>query len=202
MKLYFSPGACSLSVRILLNELGIIADYERVDFKTGKTASGRSFSDINPKKVVPVLLTDENEYLTENIAIHQFLADNYKNHQLLPSIGDFNRYRVLEFSSFIATDVHKGFGPLFNAKISSEDKNDLYIPIIKKRFSYLNTHLENKSYLVTENFTIADAYLFVIITWLSPFKIELSEWPSVEKYFLQLKERESIQKSLAEEKNN
>lgn len=199
MKLYFSPGACSMSVRILLHEIGKDVEYIPVDLKTKKTANGDDFKKINPKGAVPVLVTDKNEVLTENTAIHQYLADTNKATTLLPPVGDIARYRVLELSSYLCSDVHKSFGALFSKDIPDDLKNKIFIPLLKMKLDYLNTVLQNKKFLTNEQFTIADAYLFVMLTWIKHFHIELDQWPALASYFLELKKRKSIQQALEEE---
>src|SRR5437870_2266196 len=113
MKLYYSKGACSLAVRILINELNISCKYEAVNLKTKETETGKNFYEINPKGAVPTLILENNNVLTENAVIHQYLADQQKAHHLLPNLNDFKRYQVLEWLNFIATELHKGFSPLF-----------------------------------------------------------------------------------------
>src|SRR5690349_19217638 len=122
MKLYYSKGACSLAVRIIINEIGLQSEYEAVDLKTKKTATGQDFLKINPKGSVPVIQTDEKQILTENAVIQQYLADTNKATQLLPALGNFERYRVLEWLNFISTELHKGFSPLFNPNVPNELK--------------------------------------------------------------------------------
>lgn len=200
MKLYFSPGACSLSVRILLNELNIAAEYEAVDLKTKKTATGADYRTINSKGSVPALLIDSKECLTENTTIHQYIADTCQAHQLLPPLGDFKRYRVLEWSSFLSSDMHKSFSPLFNPEVSIENKDAIFIPILKKKLAYLNDHLQGKQYLANDTFTIADAYLFVMLRWLKAVRVDINEWPALTNYFTELKTRKSIQQSLEQER--
>lgn len=122
MKLYYSAGTCSLAVRIIINEIGLPSTYEAVDLKTKKTASGQDFLQINPKGSVPVIVTDDNEILTENSVIQQYLADKNNASSLLPALGHFKRYRVLEWLNYISTELHKGCGPLFSPSIPVELK--------------------------------------------------------------------------------
>ena len=125
MKLYYSPGACSLAVRILINEMGLDAEYESVDLKTKKTATGQDFKKINPKSVVPTLELDNKEILTENAVIQQYLADMNHATELLPAVNDFKRHRVLEWQTYVATELHKGMSPLFHAKYPDEIKENV-----------------------------------------------------------------------------
>ena len=112
MRLYYSKGACSLAVRIIINEIGTKCEYEAVDLKSKKTETGQDFLTINPKGAVPTLLTENNEILTEALVIQVYLADQFKNHQLLAPLGDFKRYRTMEWLNYVATELHKGVGIL------------------------------------------------------------------------------------------
>ena len=138
MKLYYSRGACSLTVRIIINELAIPCDYEAVNLKTKKTENDEDYFKINPKGAVPALELANQEILTENAAILQYLADEFKATSLLPPMGNFKRYRVLEWLSFVSSDVHKLFGPLFNPLVSQESKDDIFIPALKKKFKFVD----------------------------------------------------------------
>lgn len=201
MKLYYSNGACSLVPRIIINELKLPCTFVAVNLKESpkKTQEGDIFATITPKDAVPVLQTDDGQILTENAVILQYLADTAKATQLLPPIGDFNRYRVLEWVNFIATDLHKGVGALFNPKLTQQMKDEVTLPIIQRKLSFVNDALQNKKYLMGDHFTLPDAYLFVILTWCIHFKIDLSQMPSLEKYFLNLQTVPAVRKSLEEE---
>lgn len=199
MKLYYSKGACSLAVRIIINELAIPCDYESVNLKTKKTETGGDFLKINPKGSVPTLELANKEILTENTAIQQYLADEFKATPLLPAVGNFKRYRVLEWLSFTSSDLHKGFAPLFNPTVPQEDKDKIFIPVLKNKFKFVDEHLSKNKFLLGDSFTLPDAYLFVLIRWFPAFKIELSEFPNLERYKAELKKRRSIQDALTEE---
>lgn len=199
MKLYYSKGACSLVCRIIINELGLSCEFESVDLATKQTQQGNNFYDINPKGAVPVIITNDNKTLTENAVILQYLADSEKAETLLPPLGQFTRYRVLEWLNFVATELHKGFGPLFNKNIPQEIKDSIFIPIIKSKLDYANQQLENTSYLCGDQFTLPDAYLFVMLTWALHFRINLQELPQLSGYFAEMQKRPSIQQALADE---
>ncbi len=199
MKLYYSPGACSLIVRIVINELGLESSYEAVNLKTKKTANGHDYLTINPKGSVPLLELDDGLSLTENAIIIQYLADKEKALELLPGLHDFNRYRVLEWLNYIATDIHKGFGVLFNPAIPQILKDDVLIPVLKTKFNHINNHLQKHDYLNGSTFTLPDAYLFVMLRWALMFKLNLEQWPHIARYFQNLSERDSIKKSLTDE---
>ena len=201
MKLYYSRGACSLTVRTILHELGIEnCEFEAVDLKTKKTEKGTDFFTINGKGGVPTLELDNGEVLTENTAIIQYLADTHKAEQLFPPIGNFQRYRVSEWLSFINSDLHKTCGALFNPRIPAELKEEIFKPILKKHLSWLNQQIGKRHYLVNDHFTIADAYLFVVLTWLPHMGLDFAGLGDLEHYFNELKKRKSIAQAFADEK--
>jgi glutathione S-transferase len=199
MKLYFTKGACSLVVRIICNELNLNIDYEAVDLRAKKTSAGEDYYAINPKGAVPALQLDDKQILTENSAILQYLADTHHADQLLPTVGDFSRYRVIEWLGYMNSEVHKNFGGLLNKAIPEEIKQNIFLPMLKSKFEFLDKNLQQKKYLLGDNFTLPDAYLFVMIRWLSIFKIDIAGWSNLDRYYNELKSRKSIQKSLADE---
>lgn len=199
MKLFYTKGACSLATRIVINEIGIDCEYESVDLRTKRTESGEDYLKINPKGAVPALLIYDNEVLTENTVIQQYLADKNKAVNLLPAIGNLKRYRVLEWLNYISTELHKSFGSLFNPVIPQELKDKYLVPLLKAKFDFVNNQLKNKDYLYSSTFTLPDAYLFVMILWTYHFKFDLNAWPYIAHYFSGLQQRKSIKKSLEEE---
>lgn len=200
MKLYYSRGACSMAVRIVIHEIGLQCDFESVDLKTKKTENGEDFLKVNPKGAVPVLLVKENkEVLTENSVIQQYLADKYNAIQLLSSVGDFKRYRILEWLNYVSTELHKNCSVLFNPTINEELKNTLFKPILKNKINFVDHVLGKNAYLCGNDFTLPDAYLFVVLLWLKHFDMKLNQWENIPNYFENLKTRPSIQKSLIEE---
>lgn len=200
MKLFYTKGACSLVVRIIINEMGLQAEYEAVDLKTKKTSTGKDFLAINPKGAVPVLQLKNGEFLTENAVILQYLADESKATHLLPKIGDLNRYRVLEWLNYITTELHKGFGALFNPTVPAEIKEQIFIPLIKAKLGYVDNHLQNSPYLIGDHFTLPDAYLFVMLRWSNYFNIDIKAQSHLWRYLTELNQRKSIQASLIQEK--
>jgi len=199
MKLFFSKGACSLVVRIVINEIGLDSKFESVNLRTKKTESGEDFLTINPKGGVPVLELPNGEILTENAIILQYLCDKSNANQLLPQVDDFNRYKVLEWLNYISTELHKGMGLLFNQAISQELKNEILIPMIKTKLNFVNHHLQNNKFLMGEKFSLPDAYLYVMLLWTSYFNVDLKEWVNLTRYFDALNHRKSIQLSLKQE---
>ncbi|MBS0351712.1 MAG: glutathione transferase GstA [Proteobacteria bacterium] len=199
MKLYYIKGACSLAVRILINQLQLNCQYISVDLSSKKTQSGDDFNKINPKGYVPALLLDNDQLLTENIAIQQYLADTYPEGNLLPPIGDFNRYLVLEKLAFVSTELHKGFSPIFNPSIDAKIKNEIFVSQLQKKFSYLNQGLSQKKFLMGDHFTLPDAYFYVMLFWGKKFSLDFSNHQNLQAYFQRLSQHPAIKKSLEEE---
>lgn len=199
MKLYYSPGACSLAVRIIINELGLPAEFEKVDLRSKKTETGADFLAVNIKGAVPTIALDDGSTLTENTVILQYLADSSKAYALLPAVGDFARYRVLIWVNYITTELHKTFGLLFNPNMPQNVKDEIVVPLILDKFRYVDNHLKKSSYLSGDTFSLPDAYLFVILRWAHYFKIDLTEYTALVSYFKELSKRPSIEKSLKEE---
>lgn len=199
MKLYFSPGACSLSPHIVLREAGLSFQLEKVDLRSKQTATGVDFKTINPKGSVPALELDDGQILTEGPAVVQYLADLVPDKQLAPAAGSMARYRLMEWLNFISTELHKGFSPLFNPAMPEPAKK-ITLDRLISRFDYLETQLHGSGYLLGSQFTVADAYLFVILRWCGAFDIDLSRWLMIEAYFKRVDERPAVQAALAAEK--
>lgn len=199
MKLYFSKGACSLAVRIILNEIDIPCEYISVNLKTKTTERGEDFLKVNSKGAVPVLELVNGERLTENLAIQQYLADEFKATPLLPPLGNFKRYRVLEWLNYISTELHKGCSPLFNSMLLEDVKENHFIPALKKKIAWVEEHLSKNKFLMSDQYTLADGYLFVILRWLPALKIGFSAYPSCVRFMEDLKKRKAIQDALKDE---
>jgi glutathione S-transferase len=198
MKLYFSPGACSLSPHIVLREAGLTFDLEQVDLKTKKTKSGADFLAINPKGQVPVLKLDNGEQLTEGPAIVQYIADQKPASGLAPAAGTMARYHLIEWLNFVTSELHKGFVPLFAAN-TPED----YKPIVKeslgKKFALLDQHFANHKYLMGDAFTVADAYCFVVLNWTNFVKLDLTPYANLRSYMQRIATRPKVQEALKAE---
>lgn len=199
MKLYYSKGACSLVSRILLNELNISFNDESVDLKTKKTQSGADFLSINPKGAVPCIQLDNGDVITENQVIAQYLCDTTKEQSLLAPVGDLKRYRTLEWLNYISTEIHKTFGVFFNPTISDEVKDQSFKPIIISKFTYMDKHLKNKQYIMGNQFTPPDAYLFVMLMWSKFLKFDLSHLHDLLAFDERMKNHPSVMKSLQQE---
>ena len=199
MKLYYAPGACSLSPHIALIEAGFAHDLVKVDTKTRQFDGGGDFLAVNSKGYVPVLELDDGQRLTEGPAIVQYIADRKPESGLAPKPGTLERVRVQEWLNFTTSEIHKGFSPLFYAD-TPEDYKAIVRARLGKRFDWLATQLEGKTYLLGETFTVADAYLFTVINWtMATPPIELAKWPNVKAYCERLRQRPSIAKAVAEE---
>lgn len=198
MKLYFSPGACSLTPHIVLLEAGLDFSTEKVDLRDKQTAGGADYRLVNPKGAVPALLLKDGEVLTEVAAIVQFLADLVPEKQLAPLPGSFERYRLVEWLNYIGTEVHKGFGPLFN-RAGTPEMRDMAISALTLRFGHLARSLEGRDYLMGERFTAADAYLFTILNWCGFTGIDLAPWPVLGAFQARVAARPAVQQALRDE---
>lgn len=192
LKLYYSPGACSQAVHIALHEAGIEHHSERVDLRAKRTAGGADYWAINPKGAVPALDLGDGQILTENAAILQFIGDLAGDEALFPPVGDLRRYRLLEWLNFIATELHKGFGPLWNPD-SSEDAKQGAREMLSKRFDFAERQLGDKPFAMGESFTLPDAYLFVMLGWTGMHGIDLARWPALAAYRRRLSDRPAMQ---------
>jgi glutathione S-transferase len=181
MKLYYLAGACSLASYIALNEAGIKFEAVPVDRKNRKTPDGEDFNAINTKGYVPALRLDNGELLTENVAVLQYIADLNPAAKLAPAAGTLERYRLMEWLSYINSEIHKSFGPLFNPT-ASEDVKKFALANLTKRVDWLQNALGSKTFLMGEQFTVADAYLFVILGWFSRVGIDLGQWPALKRF--------------------
>lgn len=200
MKLYYSKGAASLATRIMINEMKLECTFESVDLQTKITETGENYLNITHKGYVPALKINEKTILTETAIILEYLADQHCANELVPELGNINRYRVLEWTNFISTELHKSCAILLNPNIAEKTKDVLFNTGLKIKINLVNDHLSKNKYLVQDRFTIADGYLFTVLFWLPHFlKIELSPWPSLLSYFLNLKNRSSIQRAFQEE---
>jgi glutathione S-transferase len=198
MKLYFSPGACSLSPHIVLEEAGLAADYVKVDLRTHKTADGTDFYTINGKGYVPALQLDDGSLLTEGPAIVQYLADKAPASGLVPANGTLERYRIQEWLNYLSTEIHKSLGLLFDASLPAEVRAGI-VARIGKRFDWLTKQIGAKPYLTGEHFTVADAYLFTLLNWKDWLKLDLSQWPALEAYHARVLARPKVQAALKAE---
>jgi glutathione S-transferase len=195
MKLYYSPGACSLSPHIVAREAGIPIELVKVDLKAKKTESGEDFAKVNPKGYVPTLRLDDGSVLTEGPAIVQYLADQKAASGLAPAAGSKERYKLTEWLAFLNSEVHKTWSALWNPKAERA-------PIEEKlfqRLDYVNAELKSRPFLMGERFSVADAYLFTLLNWGQWTKVDLSRWPSLQQFAERVKARPKVQEALKAE---
>jgi glutathione S-transferase len=198
MKLYYAPGACSLSPHIISRELGLELTLVKVDNSTKKTEDGRDYLAINPKGYVPAIELDNGEILTENTAIVQYLADRKPEAGLAPANGTFERYRLQEMLGYINSELHKSYGPMFNPKILPEVRQEK-VDTLRKRYGLIEKALEGKSFLFGETFTVADAYLFVITNWAGFLKVDISDFPNLLAFQQRVAARPAVRAALVAE---
>jgi glutathione S-transferase len=194
MKLYFSPGACSLAPHIVLFETGLPFTTEQVNLRTKITAGGADFTTINPNGYVPALELRDGTVLTEGPAITQFLADLKPASNLAPPNGTLERYQLVSLLNFISTEIHKNFSPLFNPAAGPDVQRDRRAALAT-RFAYLEQALAGKDFLTGDTFTIADAYLFTVLSWAGIVKVDLADFDRLQAYLARVALRPSVQQA-------
>jgi glutathione S-transferase len=197
MKLYYAPAACSLAPHIALAEAGLPYQLVRVDLGKHQLPDGSDYYGVNPKGYVPVIERDDGSRLTEAAVILQYIADR-KPGTLAPAPGADERYHVIEWLNFIATELHKGFGPLWKPTTPDAYKA-IVIENLGKRFDYIAPILARQPFIAGDAFTIADAYLFTILNWTNVLKVDLARWPSLTQYLDRIAARSGVRKALQEE---
>lgn len=198
MKLYYAPGACSLAVNIALHEAGIPFELDRVDNKAKVTKGGENFWDVNPKGVVPVLKLDDGTSMTEALALLIYVAGQKPEATLMPKAGSMDYYRALEWLTYIATEVHKQFTPLFKDNTPGD-----YRVIAKKNvldaFKHIDERLAGKQWLVGNGFSVADIYLFVVSNWARFQEIDITQWKNIEDLRTRVRARPKVQDAMKAE---
>ena len=197
MKLYYAPAACSLAPHIAAREAGLDLVLEKVDLKAKKTESGRDYLSINSKGAVPALEIDGGEVLTENAIVLQYLADKAPQSGLVVSNG-MARWRFLELVNFIATELHKGFGPLWDPRTSATGR-DIAVENLSKRFDILDRQLGNQTYLTGDRFTIANAYAYAVLNWTKIHNIDVGRWPRLMAFLDRVAARPAVRRARTEE---
>jgi glutathione S-transferase len=198
MKLYYSPGACSLSPHIALREAGLNFELVQVDLATKKTASGQNYLEINPAGYVPCLQLDDGRTLTEGPAILQYVADQVPGKLLAPANRSFERYHLQQWLNFISTELHKNFSPLFNPAASEDWKNAVR-QTIAARLGVVATRFKDAPYLLGDSLSVADIYLFVVLSWGAYVNLDLSPWPALQDFMGRVGGREAVQAALRAE---
>jgi glutathione S-transferase len=200
MRLYFKPGACSLASRIILTELGLPYEAHKVDTGTALTESGVDYRTINPKGYVPALELENGEFLTENPAILQFLADTHPEAALAPAYGTLERARLQEWLNFISSELHKAYSPFFSGRILEEADKERIHAVLARRIGDVEHRLaDGRSYALGERFSVADAYLFVVLNWSNFIGIDLAPWPHLVRYVQRVASRPAVRTAMTSE---
>ena len=198
MKLYYSPGACSLSPHIALREAGLNFELGQVDLASKKTASGQDYLEINPAGYVPCLQLDDGRMLSEGPAILQYVADQVPGKHLAPANGSFERYHLQQWLNFISAELHKNFSPLFNPATSDDWKNAVR-KTLNSRLGQVARHLQRGPYLLGDQLSVADIYLFVVVGWSAHVNLDISPWPALQAFMGRVGGREAVQAALRAE---
>ena len=198
MKLYYSPGACSQAPHIALREAGITFTTEKVDLREKTTETGANFRTINPKGYVPALEVKPGVVMTELAVLLQYIADQVPERKLAPEPTSPARYELQSWLNFIATEIHKGFSPLFKPTVPADVK-EIFKGFLSLRLDYLESQLEQREYLMTSGFSMADIYLFVVTGWGEKTGVDLSKWPALVAYRARIAQRPAVKAALAAE---
>jgi len=197
MKLYYSPGACSLSPHIALLEAGLPYDLVKVDLRAKKLENGDDYLKVNPKGQVPALALDSGELVTEGPVIVQMIADK-AGKNLAPARDSAERYKLLEWLNYITGELHKNFGPMFSPVLADEAKA-FFKERVMGKFKYVDSQLAGRDYLMGQHFTVADGYLFTMLTWADRMKFDLSAFPNLLAYKARVAARPKVQEALNRE---
>ena len=198
MKLYYLKGACSLASYIALNETGLPFQATAIDRATKKTGDGEDFNAVNSKGYAPAVRLDDGQVLTENLAVLQYIADQAPQSKLAPPAGTIERYRLVEWLAFINSEVHKAISPLFAATASDDVKN-FARGNLTKRLDWLDGQFGGRPFLTGEQFTVADAYLFVVLGWFGRVGLDLAKWPVLQAFHSRVGGRPSVEKAMKAE---
>jgi len=198
MKLYYSPGACSLSPHIALLEAGLPYDLVKVDLKAKKLENGDDYLKVNPKGQVPALALDSGELVTEGPVIVQMIADKAAAKNLAPARDSAERYKLQEWLNFITTELHKNFGPMFSP-VLSDDAKAFFKDRVMAKFKYIDGQLAGRDYLMGKQFTVADGYLFTMLSWADRMKFDLAALPNLVAYKARVGARPKVQEALTKE---
>lgn len=198
MKLYFSPGACSLASHIVLRESGAAFTLEKIDTTKHLTATGADYYAINPKGQVPLLELDDGTRLSEGPVLAQFIADQAANKTLMPAAGSLARYRVMEWQSYVTSELHKSFTPLFNPEFDVSAKA-LHARLLRKKYEWIDSRLAAANYLTGDEFTAADAYLFTVTGWAKYVNLDLSDLAHLQRFLARVAARPAVREAMKAE---
>ncbi len=193
MKLYYTPGACSLAVHITLRETGVPFELEKVDLKRKQTENGRNYAEINPKGSVPALELDNGEVLTEAGVCLQYVADLAPQRKLAPLAGTLPRYRLMEWLNYISSELHKTLGRLF-ANPPADQREEI-VALASRRFDYVASRLSGSGFLTGPDFTVADAYLYAVLNWTHLLKVDITPWPALGDFVARVGRRGTVQEA-------
>ena len=198
MKLYYAPGACSMSPHIVMHEIGKKFEIEKVDLGAKKTETGADFNKINPKGYVPALEIKKGEILTEGAVIVQYLADKAKASKLVGKAGSTTRYKTMEWLNYIGSELHKSMGALFNKSLHEETRAAT-IERVGKRLDHLDKHLAANKFITGKSFSVADAYAFTVLNWGQWVNVDISKWKNIAAYMARMATRPSVKAALKAE---
>lgn len=200
MHLYFKPGACSLAARIVLTELNVPFEATQVDTKTGLTAAGADYRSINPRGYVPALVLQDGTVITENPAILQYIADRHGAEAQKPAAGTLDRVRLQEALNFISSELHKAFSPYFGERPLSQAEREAAEAVLVRRIGDVaSMFADGRSFVLGKAYSVADAYLFVVLNWARFVGLDLTRWPQVERYVSSMASRPAVRKAMADE---
>ena len=191
MKLYYLTGACSLASSIALREAGLAFELVKVDRRTKRTADGLDFNEVNPKGYVPALRLDDGAVLTENVTVLQYIADRNPSAKLAPPAGTMERYRLMEWLSFINSEVHKQFTPLFRQE-APEETRQYARKNLAVRLGYLQRTIGSRNFVMGEQYTVADPYLYTVLGWGAHVDVDLGQWPELKRYVERIGQRQHV----------
>jgi glutathione S-transferase len=198
MKLYYSPGACSLAPHIVSREAGLPVELIKVDLGARKTEKGEDYLAINSKGYVPAVRLDDGQVMTEVATLLQYLADQKPQSNLIPAFGTPERYRAMEWLNFIGSEIHKGFGPLWDPKISADAKTAIKGKLAS-RLKWLDRELEGREYLAGKQFSVADAYAFTVLNWASMLDVDLKPYPNIRAFMERIASRPKVKEAMRAE---
>ena len=198
MKLYYSPGVCSLSPHIVLRETNTPFELVKTDIRAKTVDGGGDFRSINPNGYVPALALDDGTLITEGPAIVQYIADNAGATELAPANGTIERTKMQSWLNFVSSEIHKSFGPLFNAEMPAEAKT-IFQQKLRDRFAFLDKHFAANDYLMGKSFTLPDAYLFTVLRWGKPMGVDPDSYANLKAYAARVEARPAVQAALKAE---
>lgn len=199
MKLYYAPGSCGLASQIALQEAGQAYELIKVDFKTKTTVEG-DYLQVTPKGFIPVLKLDDGDLITEGAVILQWIADRHPEHRLLPPFGTRQRYRALEWLNFVASDLHKGMAVMFSPYLDADTKKRFADGNLTSKFVYIDEHLSTHDYVLGADFSVADAYLYNVLSWPPRVNIDLSGYAAIQRFMVRMGQRASVRAALEAER--